>query len=89
MKKHRPFPAGHISIMLGLVSFPCLLLLAFLGAWLLLPIEFVGVLLVYYALTFSYSLWLMRFIAVDLIDLASLYIIITFKPPRLFWRPVV
>ena len=74
-KKHRPFAAGDIPIKLGLVAFPCLLLIAFVGAWLLLPIEFVGVLLIYYALTLGYSLWLKRYMAVDVIALASLYTI--------------
>lgn len=74
-KKYRPFAAGAIPIKLGLFAFPCLLVFAFLGAWLLLPIEFVGVLLVYYALTLGYSLWLKRFMAVDVIALASLYTI--------------
>lgn len=72
-KKDRPFAAGAIPIKLGLLVFPALLLLAFVGAWLLLPIEFLGVLLVYYVLTLGYSFWLKRFMAVDVIALASLY----------------
>jgi 4-hydroxybenzoate polyprenyltransferase len=74
-KKHRPFASGSIPIKLGLLAFPGLLLLSFLGAWLLLPIEFVAVLLVYYVLTLTYSLWLKRYMAVDVIALASLYTI--------------
>jgi 4-hydroxybenzoate polyprenyltransferase len=73
IKKHRPFAAGIIPIKLGLLAFPGLLFTAFLGAWLLLPIEFLGVLLVYYVLTLGYSLWLKRFMAVDVVALASLY----------------
>jgi len=72
-KRHRPFAAGTLPIKHGLAAFPLLLLTAFLGAWMLLPIEFVGVLLVYYGLTLAYSLWLKRHMAVDVIGLASLY----------------
>lgn len=74
-KKNRPFAAGIIPIKMGLLAFPGLLLVAFFGAWMLLPLEFLGVLLAYYALTLGYSLWLKRYMAIDVIALAGLYTI--------------
>lgn len=72
-KRERPFASGAISINAGVIVFPILLLLSFLGAWFFLPPAFMAVLLAYYTLTLAYSLRLKRVMAVDVIALASLY----------------
>lgn len=72
-KRMRPFAAGQLSLLSGLLVFPLLLLLAFGGAWLLLPKPFTLGLLVYYVLTLAYSLGLKRIMALDVIVLAQLY----------------
>ncbi|PTT02746.1 UbiA family prenyltransferase [Pseudomonas sp. HMWF006] len=72
-KRHRPFASGALSIKSGLLTFPLLLLVAFTGAWLCLPHQFVAVLACYYVLTLVYSLWLKRLMALDVIALALLY----------------
>jgi len=73
-KKHRPFAAGKLSLTIGLVATPILLASAFLLA-LLLPIEFVAVLLLYWVSTLVYSFYLKRLVLVDVLTLASLYTI--------------
>jgi 4-hydroxybenzoate polyprenyltransferase len=72
-KRNRPFAAGRLSIKAGLVVFPLLLVGAFGGALLLLPLNFTVALAVYYALTLSYSLSLKRKMGIDVIALALLY----------------
>jgi 4-hydroxybenzoate polyprenyltransferase len=72
-KKNRPFAAGRLSLKSGILVFPALLILAFGGALLLMPLEFVGALFAYYILTLAYSLSLKRKMAVDVIALALLY----------------
>lgn len=72
-KRRRPFASGQISIRTGLLVFPALLLMSLGGAWIWLPIEFLGTLLIYVALTLAYSFALKRYMAVDVIVLASLY----------------
>lgn len=72
-KRQRPFASGQISIKAGLLMFPTLLLVSLAGAWIWLPIEFFGTLLAYVALTLAYSFTLKRYMAVDVIVLASLY----------------
>ncbi|MBC3924673.1 hypothetical protein QCBJ_12080 [Pseudomonas sp. QC2] len=74
-KCHRAFAAGHLSISAGLITFPVLLLSAFAGAYLWLPLQFSGVLAAYYGLTLAYSLYLKRKMGVDVIALAILYTI--------------
>ncbi|MGD8911945.1 MAG: UbiA family prenyltransferase [Candidatus Thiodiazotropha sp.] len=73
-KRYRPFAAGSISILNGALLIPGLLIAAFAIA-LLLPIEFVGVLALYYAVTLAYSLRLKRAALVDVLTLAGLYTI--------------
>jgi 4-hydroxybenzoate polyprenyltransferase len=72
-KCRRPFAAGNISIKAGLITFPLLLITAFSGAIQFLPIKFVIVLAVYYAVTIAYSFVLKRWMIVDVITLAALY----------------
>lgn len=74
-KCKRPFASGELPILKGLLVFPVLLTTAFLAAALLLPLQFLGVMLIYYLLTLSYSLLLKRHMAVDVIALAILYTI--------------
>jgi 4-hydroxybenzoate polyprenyltransferase len=73
-KRWRPFAAGSISIAAGALLMPALLVSAFSVA-LLLPIEFLGVLALYYAVTLAYSLKLKRAALVDVLTLAGLYTI--------------
>lgn len=72
-KRMRPFAAGKLSIGSGLLAFPILLSIAFVGAWLLLPPLFSGAMLAYYLLTLAYSLGLKRVMVVDVITLGLLY----------------
>ena len=71
-KRNRPFASGAIpmahSIWLALVPLALgLIIAAFLGA------QFLAVMLVYYVLTFAYSMWLKRIVIIDICVLAGLY----------------
>lgn len=72
-KRKRPFASGKLSIRDGLIVFPALLASSFLLAICLLPWPFVASLAGYYGLTLIYSLYLKRYMAVDVIALAMLY----------------
>ncbi|MDD2051574.1 UbiA family prenyltransferase [Pseudomonas putida] len=72
-KRFRPFASGRLSIRSGLIAFPLLLMVAFVGAATLLPWQFAVVLVGYYLLTLAYSLSLKRQMAVDVIALSMLY----------------
>lgn len=71
-KRNRPFASGSISIFTGALLIPGLLLLAFALA-LFLPIEFIGALALYYAVTLAYSFKLKRAALLDVLTLAGLY----------------
>jgi 4-hydroxybenzoate polyprenyltransferase len=71
-KKARPFAAGSLSIIEGVLAIPLLLVLAISIAIMLLPHEFTAVLIFYYALTLSYTFYLKKMM-VDVITLAVLY----------------
>lgn len=71
-KCKRPFAAGHLSLLFGLLAAPSLLLLAVLIC-LLLPIQFAGVLAIYYGVTLVYSFFLKRLVMIDVLTLAGLY----------------
>lgn len=71
-KKHRPFAAGDLSILQGLVLFPLLLALSALLC-LFLPLDFFIVLAAYYAITVAYSFKLKQIILLDTVTLAVLY----------------
>jgi 4-hydroxybenzoate polyprenyltransferase/phosphoserine phosphatase len=73
-KRHRPFAAGNISIINGALMIPALLVAALALAF-VLPIEFVGVMALYYVITLAYSLWLKRAALIDVLTLAGLYTI--------------
>lgn len=72
-KKHRPFASGELSITTGLLIFPLLLGCGLGGAALFLPLKFLAILLIYYALTLAYSFALKRQMVMDVIALAALY----------------
>lgn len=72
-KRHRPFAAGRLSILSGLLVSPLLLLAAGVGAVWLLPWQFAGALAVYYLLTLAYSVFLKSRMVLDVIALAMLY----------------
>lgn len=73
-KCKRPFAAGSLSLLVGIIGTPILLIIAIV-ACLFLPIEFQVVLAVYYILTLAYSFKLKRLVMVDVVTLASLYTI--------------
>lgn len=71
-KSKRPFAAGDISLLLGLLLAPCLLVAAVTIAA-FLPAKFWLVLGAYYALTCAYSFGLKSLVMVDALTLAGLY----------------
>ncbi|MFT3802272.1 MAG: UbiA family prenyltransferase [Burkholderiaceae bacterium] len=72
-KRRRPFAAGTLPIVHGLIGAPlCLTVSVLLSLW-LLPIGFSLVLAVYFAVTLAYSFVLKRWMIVDVITLAMLY----------------
>lgn len=72
-KRHRPFASGSLSVKSGLLAFPILLAIAFIGAWLFLPLPFTITLACYYGLTLGYSFVIKRQIMIDVVTLALLY----------------
>ncbi|MEM6480134.1 MAG: UbiA family prenyltransferase, partial [Pseudomonadota bacterium] len=71
-KRHRPFASGKVPIEAGMGAFLALLALALaLGA--LLGAAFLGVIVLYMALSLAYSLKLKRMRWIDIVTLASLY----------------
>lgn len=71
-KCRRPFASGELSLHVGFVAAPLLLLAAFAIA-LLLPLQFLLILASYWVLTFLYSLFLKRVLLLDVVVLAMLY----------------
>jgi 4-hydroxybenzoate polyprenyltransferase len=71
-KSKRPFAAGDLSVLTGLILAPSLLAAAFLIA-VFLPVSFQLALVTYYALTVAYSFLLKRIVLVDTVSLAALY----------------
>lgn len=90
-KKNRPFASGAIPIQSGLFIIPFLFTLAFIGAWVCLPSNFLMVLFVYCLVTLAYSLLLKRIMMLDVVVLAGLYTlriiagIVTFNLQPTFW----
>ena len=72
-KCHRPFAAGTLSLLFGLVTAPLLLVVAVAISALLLPAKFLLVLAAYYVVTLAYSFALKRMVMVDVLTLAGLY----------------
>jgi len=73
-KKYRPIPAGDLPLLHAMAMVPLLLAGAFVLAS-RLPPEFLAILAVYSALTLVYSLRLKQIVLLDVIVLASLYVI--------------
>lgn len=71
-KRHRPFASGDLPLKTGYLLIPTLVL-ASLGLALLLPREFLVILLVYFVVTSLYSFRLKQVALVDILVLASLY----------------
>jgi 4-hydroxybenzoate polyprenyltransferase/phosphoserine phosphatase len=71
-KKSRPLAAGAIPIMQGVIAVPILFLCAAtLAAF--VSLQFLAILLFYFALTNAYSCWLKRKMLIDVVVLAMLY----------------
>ena len=72
IKRHRPLAAGAVGIGQAVVLGAAMLVIAFVLAA-LVSAGFVGMLLLYTALTLSYTLWLKRIALVDVLLLSGLY----------------
>ncbi len=72
-KRERPFAAGELSPLLGLLGAIPLLLGLSIVVGLLLPWPFVGMVVMYYLLNLGYSFTLKRIVLLDVIVLAGLY----------------
>lgn len=72
-KRNRPFASGAIPAAHGVVLAPLLALAAAVIALLFTPPAFLGVLALYYCVTFAYSLTLKRRLIIDVCTLAGLY----------------
>lgn len=71
-KRYRPFASGQVSLLLGVVAIPALLLLSSIIALLAGPMFF-GVLFCYFVITLSYSFYFKRLALLDVLTLAVLY----------------
>ncbi len=71
-KRLRPFAAGTVPMLHGLVMIPVLLVASF-GLAVLLPPYFVALLAIYYGITVAYSMGLKRQLMVDVVVLSLLY----------------
>lgn len=71
-KRARPFASGLLHLRTGLLMVPALLLTSLMLA-ITISLEFVGVLVGYFALTSAYSLYFKRQMLVDVVVLALLY----------------
>lgn len=71
-KQFRQFAAGNLPLIVGFLGVPLLLIAAFSVA-LLLPVEFIRILFLYWVLTTLYSFYLKRLIVIDVLTLATLY----------------
>ncbi|WP_343237728.1 UbiA family prenyltransferase [Stenotrophomonas sp. ISL-67] len=71
-KRKRPFAAGTLPLLHGLLAAPLIALAGFALA-LACSLEFAAVLLCYYVMTLSYSLQLKRIVMIDVVLLAALY----------------
>ncbi|SFD03371.1 4-hydroxybenzoate polyprenyltransferase [Tropicimonas isoalkanivorans] len=72
-KRNRPLPSGEMALLHGSLLAPALLLGGLGLAALLLPWEFLTVLIGYYILTMAYSFGLKRKLVIDICTLAALY----------------
>lgn len=73
-KCKRPFAAGNLSILTGIILLKAFVLISFILAY-IISINFFFVLLVYLIMTLSYSTILKSYVLIDVVLLASLYTI--------------
>ncbi len=71
-KRRRPFAAGTVNPLYGMILIPSLLLIS-LAIALFLPSFFLVILAVYFFFTTAYSLFLKRLVLIDVLVLAGLY----------------
>ena len=71
-KRKRPFAAGIVTPLFGLFASPCLLGLSLLLS-LLLPRDFLWMIVLYYLLNLAYSFYFKQVVLLDVILLAGLY----------------
>lgn len=71
-KRRRPFAAGNLPLLHGVLLVPLLTLGGVTLAAMVDP-RFVGVLLFYLLLTLAYSFWLKTYVLIDVLTLAGLY----------------
>jgi 4-hydroxybenzoate polyprenyltransferase len=71
-KRYRPFASGRAPLLLGILAIPALLLIAVILASIAGAL-FLGVLLVYFAITLGYSFYFKRVALLDVLVLAMLY----------------
>lgn len=69
----RPFASGAADARQGLIVAAGLLGISVLGAAVLLPADFLGILVIYLVATSAYSFWLKRKMIADVLSLAALY----------------
>jgi 4-hydroxybenzoate polyprenyltransferase len=72
-KRLRPFASGELPASLGLLMATALLSGALMAGLLTRSPAFLGIMLLYLAATFAYSLWLKRKLLLDVLSLAGLY----------------
>lgn len=72
-KRFRPFASGNLSLLVGWLAWPLLLLTGFIFGAVFLPLSFTGVLGAYFVLTLAYSLRLKQSAMLDVLTLAGLY----------------
>jgi 4-hydroxybenzoate polyprenyltransferase len=72
-KRERPFASGALPLQLGPPLFAALLGLGVGGAFLLLPLRFSLMLVAYFVMTVSYSLYFKRILLLDVLVLAGMY----------------
>ena len=71
-KHRRPFASGELSLSVGVLAVPALLLSAFAVGY-LLPRSFLEILLLYWVFTSFYSFFLKKLFLIDVVTLAILY----------------
>lgn len=72
-KRNRPFAAGNLSLLIGWVIWPTLLVMAFALSGLTLPWKFCAALGIYFVTSLGYSLQFKQVPIVDVMTLAILY----------------
>lgn len=72
-KKDRPFASGALSISAGMGMIPVFLFLSALLSYVLLPQPFMFILILYFILTVSYSLFIKKTVLIDVILLSLFY----------------